>query len=195
MRRGRLRLVPVALLAVTSLVGCTTGADDDGPVQGAPAPPEMPFAACAAQPDAAAGGGELLPSLAFDCLGGGELDLSRALERPTVVNLWASWCGPCREELPVIQEFAEQAAGEVDVVGVISRDGARQASSFAAEAGVSFPGAFDERGQLMDQLGIRGLPYTYFLSADGAVSYVRPGPIATAEELHGLVAEHLGVQP
>jgi len=149
---------------------------------------------CPQQPDTAAAGAELLPPLTFDCLGGGTLDLGRAPGVPTVVNLWASWCGPCREELPVMQQLAAAAGGKVAVVGVVSKDGTEQASSFAADAGATFPGAFDGDGRLMTDLGLNALPYTYFLDADGAIAYTQVGPVQSFDELRHLVAEHLGVQ-
>src|SRR4029450_8625281 len=78
---------------------------------------------CPEQPAEQAHGAELLPPLSFGCPGGGSLDLGRAPGVPTVVNLWGSWCPPCREELPVIQAFVDATRGQVRVVGVISKDG------------------------------------------------------------------------
>ncbi len=151
------------------------------------------FAACPEQPDEPAAGGAAVPRLAFDCLGGGSLDLARAPGVPTVVNLWGSWCPPCREELPLLQEFADGAGDRVRVLGVVSRDGRPQAESFGTDAGVSFPNAFDAEGELMAELGLNGLPYTMFLSADGTLAHSELGPVASVEELEQLVAEHLGV--
>lgn len=111
-----------------------------------------------------------------------------------VVNLWGSWCGPCREELPLLQEFADVASERVRVVGVISKDGVPQARSFAADAGVTFPSAFDGEGELMAELGLNGLPYTAFLTADGTLAHSELGPVDSVDELRALVAEHLGVQ-
>ena len=174
-----------------ALTGCTAG-DDAGA-----APPTTTAAsaleACPDQPDAEAAGATLLPPLAFDCPGGGSLDLGRAPGQPTVLNLWGSWCPPCREELPLIQDFADAAAGQVRVMGVISKDGVPQAESFAADAGVTFPNAFDGEGELMTELGLNALPYTYFLDSDGALVHTEVGPVSSVEELRGLVAEHLGV--
>jgi thiol-disulfide isomerase/thioredoxin len=150
--------------------------------------------ACPEQPEQPAAGAELLPALAFDCLGGGTLDLGRAPGVPTLVNLWASWCGPCRAELPLLQELTAAAGDRVRVVGVISKDGLPQSASFAEEAGSTFPGAFDGEGALMAELGLIGLPYTYFLDAGGAVVHVERGEVSSVEELTGLVAQHLGVQ-
>jgi cytochrome c biogenesis protein CcmG/thiol:disulfide interchange protein DsbE len=135
-----------------------------------------------------------VPQLAFDCLGGGSLDLTRAPGVPTVVNLWGSWCAPCREELPLFQELVDIAGDRVRVVGVISKDGVPQAESFATDAGVVFPSAFDGEGELMAELGINVLPHTYFLDAAGALTYTQVGPVSSVEELTGLVAQHLGVQ-
>jgi thiol-disulfide isomerase/thioredoxin len=113
---------------------------------------------------------------------------------PTVVNLWASWCGPCREELPLMQQLAVSGAGKLRVVGVVSKDGRPQAVSFAGAARATFPSAFDGQGDLMTKLGLQGLPYTYFLDADGAVVFTQVGPVTSEDQLRGLVADHLGVQ-
>ena len=184
-----MRRLPVLLL-LGVLVGCTA----DG---GEPAPgPEVEHSlrACPEQSADPSAGGAALPDLVFACPGGGELDLARAPGVPTVVNLWGSWCTPCREELPLLQEFADLAGDRVRVIGLISKDGVPQADSFAADAGVTFPNAFDGEGRLMAELGLVGLPYTAFLAADGTLAHSELGPVDSVEELRGLVAEHLGVR-
>jgi cytochrome c biogenesis protein CcmG/thiol:disulfide interchange protein DsbE len=185
MRRVRF---PVVLVAVALLSGCTATEDP-----GAPPRVESALQACPEQTAGDAHGAQLMPGLAFECPGGGTLDLSRAPGVPTVVNLWGSWCAPCREELPLFQELAESAGERVRVVGVISKDGRPQAESFAADAGVTFPSALDGEGELMAGLGINVLPHTYFLDADGGLAYTQVGPVASVEELRALVTEHLGV--
>jgi cytochrome c biogenesis protein CcmG, thiol:disulfide interchange protein DsbE len=189
--RGRAAAGALLLLA---LAGCGADATADGA-----APPAAPAvanttAACPDQPAEPASGGEVLADVTVDCLGGGQLAFGRAQGAPTVVNLWASWCGPCREELPLMQQFADTAGGQVAVVGVVSKDGTEQATAFAADAGASFPSAFDGEGELMTGLGLNALPYTYLLDADGAIAYTQVGPVDSLDELRGLVAEHLGVQ-
>jgi hypothetical protein len=92
------------------------------------------------------------------------------------------------------QQLAAAAGDRVRVVGVVSKDGREQATSFAADAGASFPSGFDGQGELMTQLGLRGLPYTYLLDADGGIAYVQTGPVTSFDELRTLVADHLGVQ-
>jgi cytochrome c biogenesis protein CcmG, thiol:disulfide interchange protein DsbE len=187
------RALPAAALALTAVLsGCAS--EEGSAASPTTASAASTLTACPDQTGARAQGGQLLPALSFDCPGGGSLDLGRAPGVPTVVNLWGSWCTPCREELPLMQEFADAAAGQVRVVGVISKDGRPQAESFAADAGVTFPSAFDGDGALMTELGLHGLPYTYFLDADGAVVYTQVGPVASLDDLRALAAEHLGVR-
>jgi cytochrome c biogenesis protein CcmG/thiol:disulfide interchange protein DsbE len=185
----RLRFL-VPLTAAVLVAGCTAERENpDGPVE-----LESTLSACPEQSAEPAQGDALLPALAFACPGGGELDLAQAPGVPTVVNLWGSWCPPCREELPHFQELANLAGEQLSVLGVISRDGLPQAESFATDAGVMFPSAFDGEGELMAELGINTLPHTYFLDAAGALTHTEVGPVESVEELRGLVAEHLGVQ-
>lgn len=187
----RTRLLAAVLLGPL-LAGC---ADEDaagpGPDAGAAASLLEP---CPEQPGVDAAGAARMPALAFDCPGGGSLDLGRAPGVPTVVNLWGSWCPPCREEMPVLQELAGSAGERVRVVGIISKDGLPQAAAFAEDAGVTFPSAYDASGQLMAELGVNALPYTYFLDADGALVHTEAGPVASVEELRALVSAHLGVR-
>ena len=191
------RRAAALLLGLGVLVSACTAADDAGAAQTPAAAPttwSAPLQACPDQPDEPAAGPRTLPPVELSCPGGGALDLGRAPGVPTVVNLWASWCGPCREELPLVQDLADAAADREQVVGVISKDVVPQADSFASDAGVTFPSAYDRDGALMDGLGINVLPFTYLLDADGALVHTHVGPVTSLEELRGLVAEHLGVQ-
>ena len=191
----RLRAAAVAgLLLPLVLTSCTAEKESPAPPSVALEDGDSPLAPCPEQPDRQATGAATLPPLGFDCLGGGSLDLARAPGVPTVLNLWGSWCTPCRAELPVLQEFADAAGDRVSVVGVISEDGVPQANAFATDSGVTFPGAFDGEGELMAELGLNGLPFTYFLDADGALVHTEVGAVDSVDELSGLVAEHLGVQ-
>jgi cytochrome c biogenesis protein CcmG/thiol:disulfide interchange protein DsbE len=188
MRRTLLGLLAVALLSA----GCT--AEADGPDDGAPPEAQASsLTACPEQSGVEADGAERLPALSLDCPGGGSLDLGQAPGVPMVVNLWGSWCPPCREEMPILQQFSEVAGDQVRLVGVISKDGLPQGESFAQDAGVTFPSAFDGKGRLMAERGVNVLPYTYFVDAGGALVHTEAGPVASVDELRALVGEHLGV--
>jgi thiol-disulfide isomerase/thioredoxin len=193
----RMRAAAVAVLALTALLaGCTSGGGGGAArTAGAAAPTAAAqFRPCPQQPARPARGAETLPRLRFSCAGGGSLDLTRAPGVPAVVNLWGSWCSPCREELPLLQQLADTAGDRVRVVGVISKDGLPQANSFAADAKVTFPSAVDGEGRLMAGVGINVLPYTYFLDAGGGLTYTQVGPVSSLDELRTLVAQHLGVR-
>ena len=189
----------LAAVLAAVLAGCGPAEAGAGATGGS-APASAPVSVhsvlqpCPQQPDTPATGATTLPKLSFRCLGGGTLDLGRAPGVPTVVNLWGSWCGPCRDELPTMQRLADAAGGKVRVVGVISKDGVPQAESFAEDAKVTFPSAFDGQGDLMTKLGLHGLPYSYFLDADGGVVYTQVGSVGTVEQFEQLVADHLGVR-
>ena len=191
-----MRRASVALGAALTLLlaGCSGAGEEEEPAGAAPAPAAASsLTPCPEQPEVAAVGTERLPPLSFDCPGGGSLDLGRAPGVPMVVNLWGSWCPPCREEMPILQRFADVAGERVRMVGLISKDGLPQATSFAEDAGVTFPSAFDGDGELMAELGLNALPFTYFVDADGGLVHTQAGPVSSLEELQGLVAEHLGV--
>ena len=183
-----------ALLAACGTAGAGTGstASSAGPAD--PATVHTVLRPCPAQPARQAAGATTLPALQLSCLGGGTLDLGRAPGVPMVVNLWGSWCPPCRDELPVVQQLADAAGARLRVVGVISKDGVPQAESFAEDAGLRFPSAFDGQGELMTRLGLNALPVTFFVDATGAVTYRQVGPVASLPQLEALVSTHLGVR-
>lgn len=88
---------------------------------------------------------------------------------PVVVNVWASWCAPCRAEMPLLERAADDYAGEVVFLGVASRDSRREAARFLDDVGVTYPNVFDERGAVRRALGVRGFPTTYVFGADGTL--------------------------
>jgi len=190
--KPRRAAVALAGAAVLLLAGCTSSSPEPDAAEPTPSASAV-FDPCPEQSDEPSAGGSAVPALSFDCLGGGTLDLTRAPGVPTVVNLWASWCAPCRKELPLMQQVADDAGDQLRVIGVISRDGEPQAESFAQDAGTSFPGAFDGDGELMADLGLNGLPFTMFLAADGTLVHSELGPVESEAELRSLVKQHLGV--
>ncbi len=142
--------------------------------------------------DATDGG---LPDLTLPCLGGGpDVDLA-SLEGPLVVNLWASWCGPCKKEMPALQEFYERYGDQVGVLGVDYQDVQPDAAlELAGRLGVTYPLVADPGGDLnaRDPLPvIRGVPWLVFLDAEGEVDLV-PGGVEDTAELVELANEHLG---
>ncbi|RGC70917.1 Thiol-disulfide oxidoreductase ResA [Micromonospora sp. MW-13] len=212
-RRLAALLLPVALLAA----GCTAPA-------GEPAPPEprrntrpSPFAACAAltTPPAQAGptptgsgagptgagptrtgapGGSALPELTLPCFTGGDPVALRDIRGPAVINLWASWCPPCRKELPAFQRLSERAAGRLQVVGVNARDDRDAAQSIGEDFGIRFPVLFDQGDSLSRGLNRNAIPLTVFVDADGRVRHVDVSGALDDARLAELVRRHLGLE-
>lgn len=187
------RLLALLLAALCALlVGCSSDSGDPEPGSDAELVGLIEQADLAPCPP---GLGPALPDLTVPCLGGGpEVVLQSATTGlPTVLNVWGSWCGPCREEVPYFQAFYTKAKGKVAVVGIDTKDKARAALSFAAFIEMTYPSVIDnDQGSLSSTFGV-GTPKTAFLDADGKVQHVEFGQIPSLQALEDLVAEHLGV--
>jgi thiol-disulfide isomerase/thioredoxin len=193
-------LVGVLLLAAG---GCQGSGEDPAPAGVDQPHVSSPLAACdqLASPPVRAGSGaaagdtgaDPLPELVLACLTGGEPFPLADLRGPAVVNLWASWCPPCREELPALQRYADQRAGRVHVLGVVTADRPERAAALATDLGIRFPGLADPDGRVRAALGEFLLPLTLLVDAAGRVRYVHRTGALDQPELARLVRDHLGV--
>lgn len=137
-------------------------------------------AAAALQPCPAPGPAQpvkQLEGVTADCLGdGGSVDVGKALAgAPVLVNVWASWCQPCRTELPVLQEYARQP-GAARVLGVQVQSPAKDGLDLLAKLGVHLPSVFDGDGQagpVRTALKVpSSLPASYLVTAAGEVRFI-----------------------
>ena len=130
--------------------------------------------------------GATLPQLTLPSLRPGAAPLEIGdLRGPAVVNLWATWCQPCRKELPAFQEVSA-ARPDVRFVGVDIAEDAGKAGDFLAELGISFDQYLDDRGELTDALGTAVLPVTLVVDADGKVATEHVGPMSVDDLEHAL---------
>jgi thiol-disulfide isomerase/thioredoxin len=141
-----------------------------------------------------AGLGATLPDLTLPCLGGGKHVALRGAAPgvPTLVNIWATWCGPCVREVSTLVAFTQKAAGKVGVVGIDTEDDPADALTFASHYGLHDPSVVDGEGTVLRAYG-SGPPITLFVDANGRVAHVQQGELHSVDEVEKLVATHLGV--
>lgn len=151
-RRGlRLTLVFLAVVAIGLVVGWMVSSDSAGVAEvGQPA-----------------------PDFTVEVIDGGTFTLSEQQGQPVVINLWASWCAPCRTEIPDISAFADANPGTV-VIGVAIEDAEESSREFAAEIGASYPLALGTSA-VEDAYPNFGLPVTYLLDENGVVTRIING--------------------
>lgn len=135
-----------------------------------------------------------LPDLPLSCLGSESTMALSEVRGPAMINFWASNCGPCREELPALQEFHEAYGSQVTVLGVDYLDTYPGAAiDLARQSGVTYPSLADACGDLQDtDLVVRGLPQFVFVAEDGSVSQAAGG-VDSVADLVALVDQHLGI--
>jgi thiol-disulfide isomerase/thioredoxin len=114
--------------------------------------------------------------------------------RPLVVNFWATWCPPCVEEMPDLQEMHERLGGEVAFLGVNVKDAPSNAEPFVEELGIGYDLAVDSAGEYYREVEAPGMPTTLLVDPEGRIAARHMG-LLTAEELAELLAEELGVAP
>lgn len=170
MRLVRLRLLVSLVLFTFVVAGCSEsgGGEASGPLL--PADPEQ------------------LP--AFD-LAMYEQLLGELEGTPVVVNIWASWCAPCRDEAPHLAAAHEEFGDRVQFLGVDILDERTSAREFMREYGWTYPSVFDATGAIRDGLGILGQPATLFYDSTGELIRTWSGPLTEktlAEELDAIVA-------
>ena len=116
--------------------------------------------------------------------GNGELALKSLRGKTVVLNFWASWCGPCKDETPLLQKGWERWQGkDVVFVGIDVKDFRGDARAFVRKFGVTYPNVYDGKGSTVGRYGVTGFPETYFIDARGRVVYRIAGPVDEASEL------------
>lgn len=162
------------VLGAALLSGCAASPSSHDLSEGAgpvPAPRTPALAACPV-----AGTHSSLPSLTLRCLGQGpKVDPSSLGGRPVLVNLWASWCGPCRQEMPSLQAAYDRYGSRVAFLGVDTKDSTDSAKDFLATVAVHYPQVVDDNGDLLHGVGGSGLPVTIVLNAAGKTLYSHRG--------------------
>ena len=128
------------------------------------------------------------------CLDGkSSIDVGQ-IKGPALVNVWGSWCGPCKQEMPIFVDFYSKYKEKVSLIGIsVEEADIQDARDFVELYGMSWPNLNDPDGSTRGTLGM-GVPITLFIDAQGAVVYRKIGVVTTIEELERDTQEYLGVQ-
>ncbi|MFJ5545308.1 TlpA family protein disulfide reductase [Micromonospora chalcea] len=197
------RLAYLLVLLLLAAAGCTATAEEpERPASAARPERPSPFADCApltVAPTAAAPApdgkaGDRLPDLTLNCFTGGAPVNLRDVKGPAVINVWASWCPPCRKELPAFQRLSERADGRFQVIGVNSRDSRGGAQSIGEDYGVSFPMLLDQGDAFQRALERNAFPLTVLVDADGRIRHTDATGALDDARLAALLQRHLGVK-
>lgn len=130
--------------------------------------------------------GRPAPDFTLTTLGGDTVTLSDLRGTPVVLNFWATWCGPCRREMPALQAAAERFDGQVLVLGVDQGEDPQIVQDFVTEMGVTFPIPLDDEYLVGDTYNIRGMPTTFFVDDKGIIRHLWVGEMNSVTLAEGI---------
>lgn len=128
-------------------------------------------------PSVDAEAGDRLPAVEIVALDGGGTTSLADIDGPAVVNLWATWCAPCRREIPDFEAVHQARSDEVRFVGINIGEDADDAQAFLDEVGATYDQYLDSEGFVVTELQTATMPVTLVLDADGAISTRHLGPM------------------
>jgi cytochrome c biogenesis protein CcmG, thiol:disulfide interchange protein DsbE len=178
-RRNVLWLVGAAIvIAALGVAGLVAGVQDD--------PPTGPSGVSRT-------GGGAAAAIELPRLNGeGTVSLAAFRGRPVVVNFFASWCVPCRKEMPAFQEVSAQLQDRVTFVGVNHLDDRQGALRMVADTGVRYPTGYDPEGRIAASYGLFGMPTTLFVAPDGKLLETYTGEMSR-DQLEKSISRLFGV--
>jgi thiol-disulfide isomerase/thioredoxin len=130
----------------------------------------------------------------LECLGGGSAISADSIKGPAVINVWGTWCEPCKQELPHLAHFLAKYGDQVDVVGIaVEEKNQKSVRKFVERNGISWPILYDATGATRAEFGM-GVPVTWFVDASGTVVHKKFGPFRSTEEIELAAIKYLGVK-
>jgi thiol-disulfide isomerase/thioredoxin len=133
-------------------------------------------------------------SVLLKCLDGNSTVDIGQIKGPALVNVWGSWCGPCKDEMLIFVDFYSKYKDKVSLIGIsVEEADTQNARDFIKLYGMSWPNLNDADGSTRGTLGM-GVPITLFIDAQGRVAFRKIGVVTTIEELERDTQKYLGVQ-
>lgn len=168
-------LIILSVILCFSLISCSRGGADDETTQ-----------------ESTGEEVHLAPDITVYTLEGDEVKLSDLRGKPVVLNFWATWCPPCKAELPHFEKLSLEYEGEVEFMMVNLTDGTRDTEdvvrSFIEEEGYTFPVYCDTTMQSYYLYGVQSIPQTFFIGEDGSIENAYTGAMSE-EQLRGFIEE------
>ena len=130
----------------------------------------------------------------LECLGGGSAIAADSIRGPALINVWGTWCEPCKQELPHLAHFLAKYSDQVDTVGIAVEEKNQQSvRKFIRNYGISWPILYDATGATRGKFGM-GVPVTWLVDESGTVVYKKYGPFKSTEEIELAAIKYLGVK-
>jgi thiol-disulfide isomerase/thioredoxin len=173
----KIMLITVAIsLALSLMIGCSAESTSTAPSVSLPEPDSTGV-------DMAPQVGKLAPVFSFINADGKSISLSDMRGRTVMLNFWATWCTPCKVEMPLIEELSQENRPDLILLTINSGDSETDVKSFMKKQGYSFPVLLDVKGQLISAYQIRGIPTTFFIDKDGIIQNIKVGALSSDTEL------------
>lgn len=132
--------------------------------------------------------------LTLECLDSSKGVNIAAIKGPAIINVWGSWCDPCKKELPYFSEFYQTMDPQIQLIGVdVEEKSIEDGRMFARTHAIMWPNLYDNKGATRKYFGM-GVPVTWFIDGDGKVLYKKVGPIKSVEELRTLTFKYFGLR-
>ncbi len=133
------------------------------------------------------------PEFDLPLLGGGAQKLSALRGKPVLINFWATWCPPCKEETPLLQRYSQKYAGKLVLLGIDSGEEAGPVQSFVTGMGITYPILLDQYDRAVDVYYARNLPSTFFVDDQGVLRGQHLGLLT--EDLLVRYLKTIGIEP
>jgi thiol-disulfide isomerase/thioredoxin len=127
------------------------------------------------------------PNFSLELLDGGNFHLSDHKGKPVMINFFASWCLPCREEIPALVKIQHEYQPKgIFFLAIAVDDTEKDVTKFIERLGFTFPAGLDKTGKLKEAFGVYGLPTSFFINKDATINYFHPGSVTTGLLRHEL---------
>ncbi len=132
--------------------------------------------------------GKQAPDLQLNTPGGQSIALSELKGTPVLLNFWATWCGPCRHEMPFLQQIYDERPEETLVLLTINiQESSSQVVQFMQSEGFSFTVLLDSNGNVAQRYNIHGIPTTFFIDKDGVIQEIKIGAFQSKADIETIL--------